>query len=74
MRRAVRDPLVGFVLAAALVSVAVAFGLLMARVDQRDDQREVCERLRSELIKHGVAVYGDQVPADVRRGWERMCG
>lgn len=53
--------------------VATAFGLLMARVDGNDERQEVCQRFRSELIKHGVAVYGDDVPPDVRRRWETMC-
>lgn len=56
-----------------ILVLATGFGLLMARVDRNDDRRAVCQRLRTELIRHGVAVYGDNVPVDVRRRWETMC-
>jgi hypothetical protein len=61
----------------AILTFAVGFGVLMGNVDDsdraREERRSSCKELRRELIKHAVAVWGENIPAEETRRWATMC-
>jgi hypothetical protein len=70
---AIKTPGILLIVAGSMIT-AGGLGAWGAQCDKdSENHREVCEKLRAELIRHGVAVYGDQIPPDVLHRWEAMC-